>query len=570
MLLRHWPLIFKLLLIAAIGLTLAGTVGWLGWLAVEANNRTAEERIRAGLVAKCESELRHHCEWAVELLRTQTPGQDADARLVRLRALLGPVLFMRGSDGKPSGYVFAYDYDGRTLLNPPNPALHDSSRWDFKVGESYLFREFTALARKGGGSYTYLWPKPGAPKGKDGKDIPLPKMSYVLPVAWSEDGRRFDPGWYVGIGFYVDDIDAEIAALARQLHEDSAARLAQTGLIALLLAAVAVAITLVVAHSITAPVALVQAALEGLAAGRLAGVGDLGRRDEIGRMAAALDGAAAGVRAALRAERVDWQVVERQTAARAELERQLVAAAQNLDGVSQRLASAATQTSSQSSAVASAAEEVARGVASVAAGAEEMTSTIGEIARNATEAARIASEAMQATRRARTASDHLGTSSQAIGEAAQLITRIAEQTNLLALNAAIEAASAGEAGRGFAVVAGEVKDLAGRTAEATARIQQLITAIQHDTGAVHEGLAAAGTVVERIGGATTSIAAATEEQAATTKEMTSTVAEANTGVQDIARNVAGVATAARDASAGAEATRTSAAELNRIAASLRG
>lgn len=75
----------------------------------------------------------------------------------------------------------------------------------------------------------------------------------------------------------------------------------------------------------------------------------------------------------------------------------------------------------------------------------------------------------------------LGEQSKEIGQIVSTISGIAGQTNLLALNAAIEAARAGEQGRGFAVVAEEVRKLAEQSQEAAKKIAQLIGEIQGDT-----------------------------------------------------------------------------------------
>lgn len=72
-------------------------------------------------------------------------------------------------------------------------------------------------------------------------------------------------------------------------------------------------------------------------------------------------------------------------------------------------------------------------------------------------------------------------SAQKIKEATTLIASIAEETNLLSLNASIEAARAGEQGRGFAVVASQIQKLAEQSNESAAQIDEITSALIKDS-----------------------------------------------------------------------------------------
>ena len=248
----------------------------------------------------------------------------------------------------------------------------------------------------------------------------------------------------------------------------------------------------------------------------------------------------------------------------------LASSAEELSAVSQQMAGNAEETAMQANVVSAASEEVSRNVGTVATGAEQMQASIREIAKNANEAARVAKNAVNVASQTNVTVSKLGESSTEIGNVIKVITSIAQQTNLLALNATIEAARAGEAGKGFAVVANEVKELAKQTAKATEEIGQKIEAIQSDTKGAVKAIGEISQIIDQINDISNSIASAVEEQTVTTNEIGRSVAEAAKGTGDIAKNISGVAVAAKNTTQGANDTQKASQELSRMASLLQG
>ncbi|MCM4082889.1 methyl-accepting chemotaxis protein [Paractinoplanes hotanensis] len=356
----------------------------------------------------------------------------------------------------------------------------------------------------------------------------------------------------------MDTLAAQTIAHAEeaQVEAQAAYETARTLIIALIVAGLLLGVGLAmgVARLITKPLARAVKVLLAIRDGDLTARTGMRGKDEVGRLAEALDTSTESM-----------AVMVRQVGDNA---RHVAAASEELSAVSVQMSSAAEETSAQAGTVSSAAGMVSQNVQTVAAGADEMGVAIREIATSATQAASVSAQAAQTADKTNEIVAQLGRSSAEISSVVQLITSIAGQTNLLALNATIEAARAGEMGKGFAVVASEVKDLAQETARATDDISRRIGAIQHET---EQAVAAIGEITEvtaRINDHAATIAAAVEEQTATTNEMARSVAEASSSANDIAGNIAGVAQAADATATGATETQATAQELARMAEEL--
>ncbi|MCA2219537.1 methyl-accepting chemotaxis protein [Jidongwangia harbinensis] len=333
---------------------------------------------------------------------------------------------------------------------------------------------------------------------------------------------------------------------------------ARTRMIAALVLGILVAggIAYLVARLIRRQLASVSRALGAVADSNLAVPAEVRSRDELGRMAVAVNRARDGLRA----------TVNSLTSGA----RDLGSGTQQLTGVTTRIGESAREAAAQAGLVASAAGDVSGSVQSVAAGSEQMASSIREIAQNANDAAHVASSAVGVAQTTNDTVAKLGTSSAEIGDVVKVITAIAEQTNLLALNATIEAARAGEAGKGFAVVASEVKDLAQETAKATEDISRRVETIQADTSSAVAAIGEISQIIQRINDYQVTIASAVEEQTATTAEMSRSIAGAAGGSSTIAVNINGVAQAAETTSSTLVEADAAVARLSRLAGDLRG
>ncbi len=312
---------------------------------------------------------------------------------------------------------------------------------------------------------------------------------------------------------------------------------------------------LLIVASVSRPIGAMTEAMRRLAKHDFAAaIAGIGRKDEIGTMAEAVqvfkDNMIEADRLAA-AQEADRAIKEKRAAALETLTQSfeakigklvstLSSAATEMQATSQSMSSMAGDTSQRSTTVAAAAEEASSNVQTVAAAAEELSTSVAEITRQVAQSAKIAGKAVEDAKHTDTTVQTLATGAQKIGEVVTLIQQIASQTNLLALNATIEAARAGEAGKGFAVVASEVKSLANQTAKATEEIAGQVEQIRAATGEAVSAIRGIGEVINEINGIAAAIAAAVEQQGTTTKQIARNVQQAAEGAQEVTRNIASV------------------------------
>ncbi|MFM5621951.1 methyl-accepting chemotaxis protein [Aeromonas veronii] len=371
----------------------------------------------------------------------------------KVKELLRPLRY--SSDG----YFFVYDFEGNTILLPVRTELEGKNRWNDKDAKGkLLIQEILKSARQGDGFTEYWTAKPSI--GRD-----APKLAFTLVLDKYQ--------WAIGTGFYIDDIDNELAALRAERESNMHASLQSSVLVILLILGITLAATVIVGNRVTKPLADAVLALNDIANGD----GDLTQRlkvqsqDEIGQLASAFN------RFVERIQSVVSQV--------GETSNHLFSAVDKLHHLSEHYDHQMQGHSRETDQVVTAVTEMSSTAQEVAASASNAATATSDAARESDAARGVVSGAINSINRlvgeVHTASgviEQLAQETAKIGSVVEVIRGIAEQTNLLALNAAIEAARAGEQGRGFAVVADEVRSLAGRTQQSTKEINEMLQRLQ--------------------------------------------------------------------------------------------
>jgi methyl-accepting chemotaxis protein-2 (aspartate sensor receptor) len=367
------------------------------------------------------------------------------------------------------------------------------------------------------GLTTYPWQNP-----EDAK--PRTRIAaYTLFKDWN---------WLVAGGTYEDEIVQEAASLRN--------RAILSGLVAL--AVFALALQAVMKRIVTRPLLEARDAAVRMAQGDLTVALVSDRRDEIGRLSAAMN----------------------------EIGKGLSSVVGQVRGGAEQILNASSEISSGNLDLCARTEEQAATLAVTAHAMQGLTETVRQNAGDAHQANQLAvNTSMVAQEGGRMVSqviermEAIKASSGRIADIIGVIDGIAFQTNILALNAAVEAARAGEQGRGFAVVASEVRNLAQRSAAAAKEIKTLIQASGAEVDAGSRLVQEAGTTMaevlnsaEQVTGIMARISAASQEQTGGIEDINRSIGEMDQVTQHNAALV-------EEASAAAQAMHEQAEQLTR-------
>lgn len=511
------------------------------------------EVVRATLLDAHKTELRHSLEVAQSLvapLYSASSGPDAPEKAQAIE------LLKRLKYGK-DGYYFGYDGSSVRIFSGSDTAKIGESFQNYKdVNGVYLINELVKQGKAGGGYVTYHFPRQGQ------GDTAYPKLSYAI---WLEKWNLM-----IGTGFYIDNIDAAVAAARAQ----SEAYIQSTQIIvfsvALVLLLVIGLVAVFIANRTLAPLNGLVRSLEEIARGG----GDLTRRltrtsnDEIGAVISAFNAFVDSIHGMI-------QRIQQLTQQVADIGRQVT---ENTGATFKTLDMQRAQTLQVASAMnemAASAVEVARSTQDAAGAATATEKTTKDAQKTAQRSIDNIHQLSAEVRLNTDGLQQLQNDVNGIGAVSDVIRGIAEQTNLLALNASIEAARAGEMGRGFAVVADEVRALAARTQASTQEIQSMIQRLESSTAAASESIQRSlvkGDVSVQMVTETSAALNAIDQQVSTINQrglQIATAAEEQTQViESINQNMHAIADATESASQYAARSNDSGETLAKVGAEL--
>lgn len=337
-------------------------------------------------------------------------------------------------------------------------------------------------------------------------------------------------------------------------------------------AAIAVVLALVASSVITklvvSPLHQILFVVGKIADGDLTENLPLNRKDEVGRLMAAMQKMTVSLRT----------LIDELTSGIS----QLATASEEMAAISTQNAVGVSQQKEETEQVATAMNEMAASVQEVARSAEEASDAANASASQATKGKTVVEKTSQQINSlaeevvaASAVIKELQLQTASIGTVLDVIKTVADQTNLLALNAAIEAARAGDAGRGFSVVADEVRALAFRTQESTGEIQNLISALQQKAELAVSSMQRSATLADSTlemaadaGHAIAQINHAVSSIQHMNQQIASAALQQSTVAEQINRSIFSIRDVAEQSAVASEETATASNDLGRLGSQL--
>ncbi|WP_106593023.1 methyl-accepting chemotaxis protein [Marinobacterium halophilum] len=358
-----------------------------------------------------------------------------------------------------NGFIYGYDLDGKIVFHSGDSDAIGKTVIDITDPDGKPFvRDVIDKALEGGGFVEYRWPREAGAE-------PSPRLTFAREIeVW---------GWVIATGFYIDDIDAEVARREASIAHIITQTMIWILVSGLTLALLVSAVNLLLSRRMLAPLQQTAQALLDIAEGE----GDLTRRldvnsrDEVGDVARGFNGFVDKIHQLVKEVQIAVGSLSESTEAMTQVVEKTQA-----DTRQQREDTGRTAVSIQE--MVAAVQEVASSATMAAEAAQQADTNARSGDRVVEETIRSINQLADDVHRSAEVITRVGADADNIGSVVSVISDIAEQTNLLALNAAIEAARAGDQGRGFSVVADEVRTLASRTQQSTEEIQRMIERLQ--------------------------------------------------------------------------------------------
>ncbi len=359
--------------------------------------------------------------WGVIDHYSKSVGEDlslSEAQMLAKSAIRN----LRFADGT---YFWINDTTPKIVMHPIKPQLEGKDMSNAKDPNGvFLFQEMVNVTARGGAGFVnYQWAKPGT-------DKPVDKLSYVRKhPGW---------GWIVGSGAYLDDVQAHInSAFWSVLGVLATALLVSFGLVWFL------------ARHVSRPLHQTVEMIEEMGQGHLEHRLNMGRKDEMGRMAKAMDSFADSLQnevvsslQRLATGDLTFSIAPRdgQDMVRGslqKLEQDLNHVMLDLQNSGEQIASGAGQVSNASQSLSQGATESASSLEEISASMNEMSSQTRQNADNANQANRLSDEAQSAAEKGNAhmqemvgAMDEIAGAGQNISKIIKVIDEIAFQTPL--------------------------------------------------------------------------------------------------------------------------------------------